>query len=122
MPEPYNTAQHAISVFYTPLPFKLALPSAIEKSARELNEYYKTSVAKDPESFLQLNGHFTRLLCQTVQAPEFQQISIPRDALVSSLGIAEQFVQRQYGRYKVQDIQVSVDVVMGMSMLFMYTF
>ncbi|KAI0908881.1 hypothetical protein F4824DRAFT_482422 [Ustulina deusta] len=122
LPEPYNSSKSAVSVYYTPLPYKTDLPASFWDIARSLHEYYQTSFKGNPEA-LELKGHFTRVLCGAVQTPEFLASPVPKDALVSSLGIAERYLQREYGGgIKVTDLKVGVDVVMGMSMFFFYTF
>ncbi|PWY77438.1 hypothetical protein BO70DRAFT_363370 [Aspergillus heteromorphus CBS 117.55] len=122
LPAPYNTSQYAASVFYTPYPYKLDLPASYEETAQALNTHYKTLIKNDPEILVR-HGDFTTMLSNAIQTPEFQAHPISRDALVSSLGIAEQYLQRTYGRsITVRDIKTGVDVVLGMSMLFIYTF
>ncbi|KAI0189869.1 hypothetical protein F4808DRAFT_445267 [Astrocystis sublimbata] len=122
LPEPYNSSKYAVSVYYTPLPYKIELPTSYWDIAESLHKYYETSFKGKPEA-LELKGHFTRVLCGAVQTPEFLASPVPKDALVSSLGIAERYVKREYGSgIKVTDLKVGVDVVMGMSMFFFYTF
>ncbi|KAI0439881.1 hypothetical protein F4803DRAFT_564217 [Xylaria telfairii] len=122
LPEPYNSSKYAASVFYTPLPYKADLPMSFWDLTKSLTEYYRTSFKGKPE-MLEVKGQFTRVLCAAVQTPEFLANPVPKDALVSSLGIVERYVQREYGSdVKVKDIKVGVDVVMGMSMFFYYTF
>ncbi|KAI0888766.1 uncharacterized protein GGS22DRAFT_152307 [Annulohypoxylon maeteangense] len=122
LPEPYSTSKHAVSVYYTPIPYKVDLPTSFSDIAKSLHEYYQTTFKANAE-MLELKGHFTRVLCGAVQTPEFLASPISKDALVSSLGVAERYVQREYGNgIKVTDLKLGVDVVMGMSMFFFYTF
>ncbi|KAI2464936.1 hypothetical protein F4781DRAFT_50478 [Annulohypoxylon bovei var. microspora] len=122
LPEPYSSNKHAVSVYYTPLPYKVDLPASFWDVAKSLHEYYQSSFKGDAE-MLEIKGHFTRVLCGAVQTPEFLANPISKDALVSSLGVAERYVQREYGNgIKVKDLKMGVDVVMGMSMFFFYTF
>jgi len=122
LPAPYNSSKYAVSVYYTPLPYKTNLPASFWNVAKSLHEYYQTSFKDKPE-MLELKGHFTKILCGAVQTPEFLASPISKDSLVSSLGVAEQYVQREYGSgIRVKDLSVAVDVVMGMSMFFIYTF
>ncbi|KAK7740881.1 hypothetical protein SLS62_010939 [Diatrype stigma] len=122
LPEPYNSSQYAASVYYTPLPYKTNLPASFSDLARSLTEYYRTAFRGNAEA-LELKGHFTRVLCGAVQTPEFLASPVPKDALVSSLGIGEKYLQREYGSgIKIKDLKVGVDVVLGMSMFFLYTF
>ncbi|KAI1097947.1 hypothetical protein F4804DRAFT_326098 [Jackrogersella minutella] len=122
LPEPYSSSKHAVSVYYTPFPYKIDLPASYWDIAKSLHEYYQTTFKGDAE-MLELKGHFSRVLCGAVQTPEFLANPISKDALVSSLGIAERYLQREYGSgIKVKDFKMGVDVVMGMSMFFFYTF
>ncbi|RYC54357.1 hypothetical protein CHU98_g11853 [Xylaria longipes] len=122
LPEPYNSSKYAVSVYYSPLPYKTDVPASYWDIAKSLHGYYQASFKGNPEA-LELKGPFTRVLCGAVQTPEFLASPVPKDALVSSLGIAERYLQREYGSgIKVADLKVGVDVVMGMSMFLFYTF
>ena len=122
LPEPYSSSKYAASVYYTPLPYKADLPASFWDLAKSLTEYYQNSFKGDAEA-LELKGHFARVLCGAVQTPEFLASPVSKDALVSSLGIGEQYLQREYGSaIKIRDLKIGVDVVLGMSMLFFYTF
>ncbi|KAB8217709.1 hypothetical protein BDV33DRAFT_176723 [Aspergillus novoparasiticus] len=121
LPKPYSTSEYAASVYYTPLPLDFDLPAPFWETAHALDKYYRTTVKDDPE-ILPLHTHMTRILCQASQMPEYQGL-IPGDAQVSSLGIVERYVQHRYGNtVKVLDVKMGVDVVLGMSMFFIYTF
>ncbi|KAH8645703.1 hypothetical protein BX600DRAFT_444268 [Xylariales sp. PMI_506] len=122
LPDPYSTSQSAVSVYYMPVPFKLAQPFSFAEAASELNQYYKNTVENNSRALLELKGHFTRVLCGAVQTPEFLSTPPSRDALVSSLGIVEQFLQQEYGGFKITDVHMGVDVALGMSMFMFYTF
>ncbi|GAP88030.1 hypothetical protein SAMD00023353_3200750 [Rosellinia necatrix] len=120
--EPYNSSKYAASVFYTPLPYKADLPMSFWDLTKPLTEYYRTSFKGNPE-MLEVKGQFTRALCAAVETPEFLANPVPKDALVSSLGTVKRYVQREYDTdVKVKDIKVGVDIVMGMSMFFYYTY
>lgn len=122
LPEPFNSPQYAASVYYTPHPYKLDIPSTFQDAARSLNTHYQTSFKGNPEA-LELNGPFTRVVCGAVQTPEFQAAPVSRDALFSSLGVVERYLQREYGSaVKVLDLKMGTDVVMGMCKLYAYTF
>lgn len=79
--------------------------------------------ANDPTK-LPLVPHITHLLFAVTQTPEYQKGPIPRDAVPSSLGIIEKYMQRSYGANKViiRDFTLGVDIVMGTDMLFISTF
>ncbi|PYH98526.1 hypothetical protein BO71DRAFT_447120 [Aspergillus ellipticus CBS 707.79] len=106
---PYNTSQSAASVYFTPYPYKLDLPASFWESAQALNRYYKNLIKDDPE-ILNRTGTLTNIVHTTAQSPD--------------LGIAEQYLRRTYGsNVTVRDLsKVGVDVVLGMSMFFIYTF
>ncbi|PWY73074.1 hypothetical protein BO94DRAFT_538955 [Aspergillus sclerotioniger CBS 115572] len=120
LPEPYSTSQYAASVYFTPYPLIIDLLPFWE-SAHTLNKYYQTTIKDDPE-FLELNGHIMRVMLNAIQTPEFQAIPISGDAIVSRMGVAERYVQRAYGNMTVRDIRMGVDVLLGPSVLFVYTF
>ncbi|KAL4998916.1 hypothetical protein BDV10DRAFT_200923 [Aspergillus recurvatus] len=122
LPKPYDSAQYAASVWYSPLPFHLDLPASFWDIARALNEFYRTSFRDDPALRL-TTPHFNRFMVTVAGSPEYQNTPIPHDALPSSLGIIERYVQREYSSTAtVRDLMVGVDVVLGMSMFFISTF
>ncbi|OJI87262.1 hypothetical protein ASPTUDRAFT_74095 [Aspergillus tubingensis CBS 134.48] len=94
---PKHGAQYTASLGYTLFPVHLESPTSFDQTTQALNRFYRTTFANDP---------------------------IPRDANPSSLGIIENNMQRSYGtdRVIVRDFMIGVDVVMGMNMLFMFTF
>ncbi|KAI1120145.1 hypothetical protein F5Y10DRAFT_283518 [Nemania abortiva] len=113
LPEPYSSSKYAASVYYTPFPYRADLPASYWDLAKSLHKYYQTSFKGNPKA-LGLNEPLTRDLCRDVQTPEFLdeflERPVPKDALVSSLGVAERY-----------DLTIGVDVVIGMSMFF-FTF
>ncbi|PKY00692.1 hypothetical protein P168DRAFT_284865 [Aspergillus campestris IBT 28561] len=122
LPEPYSTDRYGVAVYYATHPFTIALPSTFWETAHALHHYYSTSY-KGNRPLLELNGHITRALCNIVQTPEYLAAPVPTDALVSSLGIAERYLQREYGKgVVVKNLAVGVEVVLRMSMIFFYTF
>ncbi|KAJ9235582.1 hypothetical protein DTO169E5_6037 [Paecilomyces variotii] len=122
LPEPYCTSTYAVSVYYTPFAFRMDLPSSFWDTAYLLDNHYKNTFKGNPDN-LGLKEPFTRSMFDAVQTPEFAEKPISRDALVSSLGIVERHLQRTYGdAFVVKDVKIGVDVVLGMSMFFVYTF
>lgn len=122
LPKPYNSAKYGVSVFYTPLPYKINLPVSFEDAVLSLNEFYRNSFKSNPE-LLELKGTFMRVLCGAAQSPEFLAAPPSKDALVSSLGVIERYMQREYCTgIKVEEFKMGADIVMGMSMFFFYTF
>ena len=120
LPAPYNSSDYAASMYYTPLPYKAPLPASFWDMAKSLHEYYQTSYKGNKEN-LAFAPHFQRATHQLVQMPEFQTAPIPKDPLITSLGVVDDFIN-EYRGVKVQDITMGVEVVMGMPQLFIYTF
>ncbi|KAF4340147.1 hypothetical protein FBEOM_5935 [Fusarium beomiforme] len=122
LPAPYNSSKYAASVYYAPHPHIIELPASYWDLATSFSEYYKTTFKEDP-GLLEVTGHFKRGMQDFVSSPEFLTAPAPKDALVSSLGIVENFINREYGdKIKVKDFKFGADIVLGMSMLFFYTF
>jgi hypothetical protein len=124
LPEPFNSSRYGVSIYYTPWPYKINLPTSYMDISKSLHEYYQAMFKNNANIMekLEIKGHFMRLLYGAVQIPEFLAKPISKDALVSSLGVVERYMQREYGEIKVTDFKIGVDVVNGMSMLFFYTF
>ncbi|KAL4798254.1 hypothetical protein BDV19DRAFT_397129 [Aspergillus venezuelensis] len=122
LPKPYNSAQYGASVWYSPLPFHVELPASFGEIARALSDFYRTSF-RDDTALRLTTPHYNRFMETLAGSPEYQSTPIPHDALPSSLGIVERYVQREYGSVvSVRDLMVGVDVVLGMSMFFISTF
>ncbi|PYH28433.1 uncharacterized protein BO87DRAFT_411265 [Aspergillus neoniger CBS 115656] len=120
---PKHGAQYTASLGYTLFPVHLESPNSFDQTAEALNRFYRTTFANDP-SKLPLVPHMTDILFAVTQNPEYQKGPVPRDAIPSSLGIIEKYMQRSYGtnRVIIRDFMLGVDVVMGMNMLLMSTF
>ncbi|KAL4806623.1 hypothetical protein BDV18DRAFT_137900 [Aspergillus unguis] len=123
LPAPFDKA--AAANFYVPLPCSVDLPVSFEDLLLVLNKYYRTTLTERPE-ILEIHGYFTRVLEQCVKTPEYQAAPIPTDALVSSLGIVENHLQRNYGdggsQVVVKDWKLACDNVLGMTGFHIYTF
>lgn len=121
--EPYCGA--AAASYYVPLPLSIDLSQpggGFKETSAVLNRYYRSTLKERPE-ILELQSCFTRALEQVVKTPEYQQAPIPTDALVSSLGVVENHLQRSYGDgVVVNDWKLACDVVLGMSGFHFYTF
>ncbi|GKZ24063.1 hypothetical protein AbraIFM66951_010562 [Aspergillus brasiliensis] len=120
---PKHAAQYTASLGYTLYPVHLESPASFGDTAQALNQLYRMTFANDPTK-LPLVPHITHLLFAVTQTPEYQKGPIPRDAVPSSLGIIEKYMQRSYGANKViiRDFTLGVDIVMGTDMLFISTF
>ncbi|OBS22485.1 hypothetical protein FPOA_08822 [Fusarium poae] len=122
LPAPYNSSKYAASVYYAPHPHIIDLPASYWDLVESFTKYYKKSFKQDPDA-LEMTGAFKRGMHQVVLSPEFLEAPAPKDALVSSLGIVENFINREYENdIKVKDFKFGADIVLGMSMLFFYTF
>ncbi|KAM0210684.1 hypothetical protein ACHAPQ_005891 [Fusarium lateritium] len=120
LPAPYDSSKYAASVYYAPHPHKVDLPASYWDLVESFNKYYKT-FQRDP-SALEMTGHFKRGMRDVASNPEFLNAPPPKDALVSSLGVVEWFINREYNGIRVKDFKFGADIVLGMSMLFFYTF
>ncbi|KAL4884868.1 hypothetical protein BJY04DRAFT_180922 [Aspergillus karnatakaensis] len=120
LPPPYNTV--AASNYYIPLPYSINLPASFWELTQHLNHYYRNQIKENPY-ILEVNDAFTTTLTEVVKSPEYQSAPIPTDALVSSLGLVENYLQRSYGDgVVVHDWKLACDVVLGMNGLHIYTF
>jgi hypothetical protein len=120
LPAPYNTSEYAASVYYAPHRHKFDLPSYYGELVESFNKHYKT-FEQDPEA-LEMTGHFKRSMRDVASNSEFPKAPLPKDALVSSLGVVERFINREYKGIKVKNFKFGADIVLGMSMLFIDTF
>ncbi|PLB47411.1 hypothetical protein P170DRAFT_439077 [Aspergillus steynii IBT 23096] len=119
--EPYGTSQYAAAMYYSILPVLLEKPTEFEELAQTLDSFYKSGYKETDDR--EASGSLTRTLQEIVQTPEFLTKPVSRDALVSSLGVAERHLQQSYGEVAtVQDLRVGVDIILGMSMILFYTF
>ncbi|KAE8360397.1 hypothetical protein BDV27DRAFT_148731 [Aspergillus caelatus] len=120
--KPHNTSDYGVSLYYAPLPFVLDTPTSFSEAATALHEHYQTGFKNNTEN-RDICGYVTCMLRDMVQTPEFQAKPISRDALVSSLGIVEEHLKHTYGTtVTVEDFMFGAETVLGMSMLFIYTF
>ncbi|MCJ1331375.1 hypothetical protein MMC10_008065 [Thelotrema lepadinum] len=117
---PYNTAAYATNVYYTSIPIITPVGS-FDEIAENMNDLYSGAIAKNPK-MCELNGHYLRAFFAIAQTPEFLEGPVPGDALVSSLGVGERYLKRDYNGVKVSNLRFAVDVVMGLSIVFLYTF
>ncbi|KAJ5713478.1 uncharacterized protein N7483_010659 [Penicillium malachiteum] len=135
LPESYS--QFAAAVYYTTWPLIVDRPDKFkfEELVRLIDEKYKTSFNDNPEN-IALCGAVNNALCDIVKTPEFWAAPPSRDALVSSLGIVERYLQQSYTpadeaspdnkngitKVTVEDFKFGTETILGQSMLFLYTF
>ena len=68
-------------------------------------------------------GAYNAVLIAMLKAPEAQRVAVPTDAFVSSLGVVERYLRREYGGVvTVRDYRFTVDAVLGMDALHVLTF
>jgi hypothetical protein len=122
LPEPYDSSDYAVSFYFSPRFFRHPLPSSFWDIEKALKNAYHTTFKGNQEA-LATNAYFGQAILEGAQTPEFLTTPIPSDALVSSLGVSERYMKREYAEgIKVVDVQFYNDVVMGMSGLHFYTF
>ncbi|KAL2842928.1 hypothetical protein BJY01DRAFT_216261 [Aspergillus pseudoustus] len=123
LPSPHNAPTSAVGVYYAPIPFTIELPAPYMEIAQALNSNYQSTLKDNPET-VNLTGHYCHLVAAMAKSPEFKAAPVSTDGLVSSLGVIEKYLRREYGgdAVKVKDFMLGLDVVLGMSAFFMYTF
>ncbi|KAA8899741.1 hypothetical protein TRICI_006306 [Trichomonascus ciferrii] len=122
LPAPYNSTDYAVSSYVGALPYNIDLPASFWDLTEDLNKYYKSAFKTDPD-ILELECELGRNVHRAFQQPEVQASPIPKDPIVSSLGVFENHMQRHYGDFiTVNDFSMTVECILGMSTLFVYTF
>ncbi|PIG82848.1 hypothetical protein AARAC_003118 [Aspergillus arachidicola] len=120
--EPYNTSDYVVSVYYATVPFILDTPATFSEAATALHEHYQTGF-KSNTANREICGYMACMLREMVQAPVFEAKPISSDALVSSLDIMEEHLERVYSTtVTVKDFMFGAKTVLGISMLFIYMF
>ncbi|PYI10692.1 hypothetical protein BO78DRAFT_450480 [Aspergillus sclerotiicarbonarius CBS 121057] len=119
---PKRAAQYAASLYYTMVPLHLESPGSFGDTSQAVNQYYRTTF-RDDTTLLPLVPHLTRLWCAGSQTPEMQAAPVPRDAVPSSLGVIERYLQRSYGdgTVTVRDFMMATDAL-GVTMLVFSSF
>ncbi|KAL4953489.1 hypothetical protein BDW69DRAFT_200166 [Aspergillus filifer] len=119
LPDGYKNT--AVCNYYSPYVITTGLPASYTELTRTLSKYYTT--IKGNHEYMEMAGPLTQTLAGLVQLPAYQTAPIPTDALVSSIGIVEQYIEREYGGVvKVKDYKLALDIVLGMSLINIYTF
>ncbi|KAE8332784.1 hypothetical protein BDV39DRAFT_199782 [Aspergillus sergii] len=104
LPKPYNTSGYAVSVYYAALPFILDTPASFSEAAAALHKHYQIGF-KNNIANREIYGYMACMLRDMVQAREFQAKPISKGCAVT-----------------VKDFMSGAGTVLGMSMLFIYTF
>ncbi|KAL3492120.1 hypothetical protein BJX62DRAFT_250868 [Aspergillus germanicus] len=122
LPSPHKKTSSAAAVYYVPMPFTINLPASYSDITRALHEHYQMSLKGTPE-IVALTPHYCRMIGDLSKTEQFKAAPPATDGFVSSLGIVEKHLHRQYGKtIKVADFQLGLDVVLGTSAYFFYTF
>ncbi|PWY73222.1 hypothetical protein BO94DRAFT_525261 [Aspergillus sclerotioniger CBS 115572] len=120
LPERYRGK--AAANYLVNLPFWVELPVGFSEVAGELNRSYRN----DSRGMLGLVGAYNAGLARMLKTPEAQGMKVPTDAFVSSLGVVEKYISREYGGgagvVTVKDFTFTVDAVLGMNMLHVSSF
>ncbi|KAL4749567.1 hypothetical protein BDW72DRAFT_204641 [Aspergillus terricola var. indicus] len=115
-----NRDQPVVSLCYACQFVSIPLPASYHELAQALDRHYKTTINDEA---LKVHDAFTRTLAALVRTPEYQNAPIPTDATTSSLGIIENYLQREYGNtVKVNDFRIGCDIILGMTTLHFWTF
>ena len=118
--ELYAKSESAANLYFTNLAI-VAPISNFKDMSQHFQTHYK-DVVKDLHSMAQVTSHFEKAMFQMVQSPEFLAAPVQGDALLSSLGVAERFFKRRYGDVEIVDLRNGADIVLGLAMVFVYTF
>ncbi|PYH43221.1 uncharacterized protein BP01DRAFT_105543 [Aspergillus saccharolyticus JOP 1030-1] len=129
LPAPYNSSRYAAAVYYSIWPLILDPPTSFTEAVRAIDAQYK-GVFKDSPENVALCGAVTSGLREIVKSPEFWAAPPARDALVSSLGVIERYLEQSYASdagdrqrgVVVEDFKLGTEIVLGHSMFFLYTF
>jgi hypothetical protein len=122
LPSPHSTASSAAAAYYVPMPFNMDLPASYMDIAQALHEHYQLSLKGSPET-VALTPNYCHSIAVLAKTELLKSAPIATDGLVSSLGIVENYLHRQYGQtVKVTDFKLGIDVALGASGFFFYTF
>ena len=118
--ELYAKSESAANLYFTNLAIVAPIGNFKDMS-RHFQNHYK-GVVKDLHSMAQVTSQFEKAVSQMVQSPAFHAAPVQGDALLSSLGVAERFFKRRYGDVEIVDLRNGADIVLGLAMVFVYTF
>ncbi|KAI1186116.1 hypothetical protein F5B17DRAFT_376087 [Nemania serpens] len=122
LPEPYGSSKYCVNNYIASIPYFADLPASFWDLTKAMHEHYQTMI-KGNSKTLDSNGHLRQTMYDRVLEPEFLAKLASKYAFVSSLGIAERYVQREYGsNIKVKELTIGVDVTLGKSALFIFSF
>lgn len=127
LPEPYNSSQYAVAVYYTTWPLVLEKPKDFNDLVHVLNGKYKTT-SKGLAENIALSESVQSSILGFVRTPEFLTVPPARDAIFSSVGIIERYLQQSYAstdnnrRITIEDFKLGVEVVLAQSLCTLYTF
>ncbi|KAL3443122.1 hypothetical protein BJX65DRAFT_298500 [Aspergillus insuetus] len=112
----------AVAVYYVRIPFTMDLPSSYRAIARALHEHYQTTLKGSPQT-VALTPHYCHSISALAKTEQFKFAPPVTDGFLSSLGVVEKHLHREYGEtVKVTDFKLGLDVVFGTSGFLFYTF
>ncbi|KAJ5101224.1 hypothetical protein N7456_007276 [Penicillium angulare] len=127
LPEPYSSSQYAVANYSIGWPLVFEKPNKFKEFVHIIDEAYKTTFKDNPEN-LEMSGSVINCLRNIVQSPEFMAGPVARDAIVSSLGIIERYLQQSYAsadnsrQIIIEDLKFGIECILGDSMVSLYTF
>ncbi|KAL2850603.1 hypothetical protein BJY01DRAFT_209917 [Aspergillus pseudoustus] len=112
----------AVTNSTTTLPFSIDLPVSFSQLAQALSDRYRHGIRSNPQT-LENVGTYNNVLIGILKTPQAQAVPVPTDGFVSSLGVVEKHLDRQYGSVvTVKDYKISLDVVLGTDTLHVFSF
>lgn len=130
LPEPYNTSDYAISLYFTICDFSIDLPASFWDVAKALNMHYKTRFqqqgGKEAEENLKFLLHDYNALWAVIWEAKGRALPVCTDAIITSWGVFEKYCQRSYSgpsvHVDIEDVSPQADMVFGQPVLMLYTF
>ncbi|KAJ5549618.1 hypothetical protein N7513_006852 [Penicillium frequentans] len=127
LPEPYNSSEYAVALYYTTWPLVLEIPNDFQQLVQVIGDKYK-SACKGLAENMALSNSVQSTILQFAMNPEFLTLPPARDAIFSSVGIVERYLKQSYAsadndrRVIVEDFKMGLEVVMSQPLCTFYTF
>lgn len=124
LPEPYSTPAYAAGLYTTGWMKRVEAGDSWADRAQTYQDEYRKQIDRD---FLDSHREYALQLGEMISNPsENQGTSPPSDVDISSIGIAENYIQRFYGTddagFKVTAISVGVEMLSRQANTFVWTF
>ncbi|KAJ5909299.1 hypothetical protein N7504_003942 [Penicillium tannophilum] len=127
LPEPYNSSEYAVALYYTTWPLVLEIPNDFQQLVQVIGDKYK-SACKGLVENMALSNSVQSTILQFAMNPDFLTLPPARDAVFSSVGIIERYLKQSYAsadndrRVIVEDFKMGLEVVMSQPLCTFYTF